>query len=162
MAIRIIVTGGTIDDRHLKPKPGPRPETYIPRMLKEARIVIPVQVESICQKDSREISEAERKKILDACEHSTEKSIIVTHGTITIAETARYLGPKLKNKTVVLTGAVIPFAEPNSDSMFNLGSAIMAAQLLGNGVYVVMNGKVFTWSNVKEDVASETFVELIK
>ncbi|MBI5223406.1 asparaginase [Candidatus Micrarchaeota archaeon] len=93
-------------------------------MLKEARVTIPVTVESICQKDSRQITEEDRKKLVQACRNAPEKSIIITHGTFTMAETARYLGEKIKNKTVVLTGSMIPFIDPNSDAMFNLGSDV--------------------------------------
>jgi len=127
-------------------------------MLKEARVMVPIVLERICQKDSRAIDESDRKKILRACKNSKENSIVITHGTYTMQETAAYLGRNIKNKTVVLTGSAVPFVEKKSDAMFNLGAALAAVQTLEKGVYVVMNGRVFNWDDVRKDFKSGKFV----
>ncbi len=128
-------------------------------MLEEAKVSVPIGIELICQKDSRVLTETDRKKILSACKNSKEDRIVITHGTYTMAETAAYLGPKIKNKTIVLTGSVIPFTGKGSDAMFNLGAAFSAVQLLDHGVYVLMNGKIFYWDNVRKDTKTKRFVE---
>ena len=128
-------------------------------MIEEANVAVPVKLDLVCQKDSRVLTETDRKKILSACKNSKEDRIVITHGTYTMAETAAYLGKKIKNKTVVLTGSMVPFMEKGSDAMFNLGAAIIAVQLLKSGVYVLMNGRIFDWGNVRKDEKTKKFVE---
>jgi L-asparaginase len=109
-------------------------------------------------KDSREITEEDRKLILKKCQECDEKQIIITHGTFTMPETAEYLGKKKVNgKTIVLTGSMVPFAEKNSDAMFNFGCAFTAVQTLKPGVYVTMNGKIFDFDNVKKNLETGEF-----
>ena len=159
MSIRILVTGGTMDDRHISAKKSKRPWTYVPRMIEEARATVPIVFQLICQKDSRNITGLDRKNLLLAAKASKERHIIITHGTFTMPETAAYLGPKVKGKVIVLTGSAVPFVKKNSDAMFNLGAAIAAVQLLENGVYVIMNGRIFNWKSVKKDLRTGKFVE---
>ena len=158
MKIRILITGGTIDDCHKVPK-SRRCRTYISQMIKQARIIVPIVLEHIFQKDSRDIDTVDLEKILSASKNCKEQHILITHGTFTMSETARYLGSKIKNKTIVLTGSAIPFIDKNSDAMFNFGSALLAVQLLPAGVYVVMNGKVFSFDNVEKNLFDGKFVE---
>lgn len=144
MSIRIIVTGGTFDkeyneiDGRLYFK-----NTHIREMLKLGRCKLPVKITQIMLIDSLYMKDAGRRKILKACLDSPEKKLVITHGTDTMEITARFLAKKIKNKTIVLTGAMIPYKFGSSDGMFNLGSALSFAQCLPCGVYVSMNGKLF-------------------
>jgi len=160
MTIRILMTGGTIDGRSLSPGKSKRPDSFVPRMLKEAKVSVPLRTELICQKDSRLLNETDRRRILSSCMGSEEKQIVITHGTYTLAETAAYLGPKIKDKTVVLTGSMVPFSENGSDAMFNLGAALAAVQLLGSGVYVLIGARVFDWDNVRKNQKTKKFEEI--
>jgi L-asparaginase len=101
--------------------------------------------------DSLYMTAAHRRSILQACLKSTEKHIVVTHGTDTMVETAKVLGPRIGDKTVVLTGAMVPYKFGSSDGLFNLGSALSFAQSLPPGVYVAMNGRYFLWNNVRKN-----------
>ena len=101
--------------------------------------------------DSLEMTDEDRQLILENCRQSPEDQIVITHGTDTMAETARLLGGKLTGKTVVLTGAMVPFAFGSSDGLFNLGSALSFVQVLPPGVYVAMNGRCFPWDDVRKN-----------
>ena len=129
-------------------------------MVKQARISADVALETVMLKDSLYMTEEDRKQILERCETSEEDKIIVTHGTDTMVETAKVIGKNLKNKTVLLLGALIPYTLGNSDALFNLGAAMAAVQLLPHGVYITMNGKIFTWNNVRKNKQLEEFEEL--
>lgn len=157
--IRVLATGGTIDDRDITHKRPNDPITYLPDILAQSRITLDVNVETLMQKDSREIAAADRKTILDACRKTGDR-IIITHGTFTMPETARYLGERIKNKVIVLTGSNAPFIDEKSDALFNFGCAFTAVQTLPNGVYLVMNGKVFSWDNVRKNLKTETFEKI--
>jgi L-asparaginase len=109
--------------------------------------------------DSEDMSDADRELILRSCKESDEEKIVVTHGTDTMEVTARFLGERISGKTVVLTGAMIPYAFGSSDGMFNLGSALAFAQTLPHGVYIAMNGRVFGWKNVRKNRSTGTFEE---
>lgn len=111
------------------------------------------------QKDSRVITDNDRQTILTKCKDTIEDRIIITHGTFTMPGTAKYLGKANLDKTIVLFGAHIPANKDHSDALFNLGTAFIASQLLSKGVYVLMNGKVFTWDNVKKDFPTGYFKE---
>lgn len=158
MDIRIIVTGGTLDklynelDGSLVFR-----ETHLNDMLGTARCRLCTDIERIMLKDSLEIDDDDRKKILDACLSSKKSRIVVTHGTDTMVETAKVLGKNIKDKTIVLTGAMIPFSFGRSDSLFNLGCAIASAQTLPKGVYIAMNGRIFFWDNVMKDKKAGEF-----
>jgi L-asparaginase len=152
MTIKIFITGGTIDSIYdvVKGKVA-FDKTYLPEMLKQARVKLPYDLEELMLKDSREILDKERDLIVEKCKNTEEDKIIVSHGTDTIVETAQALGKMGIGKTIVLLGAMRPFSFSNSDAMFNLGAAFSAVQLLPKGVYITMSGKIFHWDNVKKN-----------
>jgi L-asparaginase len=161
MKVRIFVTGGTFDKEY--DELGGKlffKDTHLQEMLKLGRCKIDVELRTLMMIDSLEMKDADRKLILDACLQTTEDRIVITHGTDTMEQTARVLGPSLPGKTVVITGAMVPYMFGSSDGMFNLGSALAFVQTLPKGVYVAMNGKYFHWSNVTKDKATGEFKEL--
>jgi L-asparaginase len=162
MSIRILVTGGTFDKEYdelhgrLFFK-----ETHIHEMLRLGRCRVPVTVETVMMMDSLDMTEADRMRIAEVCRQTPEDRIVITHGTDTIVETAAVLAHEKTAKTIVLTGAMIPWAFGSSDGLFNLGSAISFAQTLPSaGVYVAMNGRCFKWDNVRKDRSTGTFETL--
>ncbi len=159
--IKILITGGTIDDLdYEKEEDAPKDhQSLIPDLLRQSRIKFEYTTEIVIQKDSRVIGDRDRELILKSCQESTEDRIIITHGTFTMPKTAKFLGKANLHKTIVLFGAAIPANKEKSDALFNLGGAFIAAQLLPVGVYVIMNGKVFTWDNVRKDFSSGYFEE---
>jgi len=152
MRALVVVTGGTFDKEYdeLKGTLSFR-KTHLPEMLALGRCRLKTRVLALMMKDSLHMTAADRKRILAACRKAPENRIVVTHGTDTMAETAEVLGRALSGKTVVLTGAMRPYRFGSSDGLFNLGSALSFAQALPPGVYVAMNGLVFTWDDVKKD-----------
>ena len=152
MPIRIIVTGGTFDKEYdeLDGSLSFR-DTHVPEMLRLGRCRLPVKVSTLMMIDSLFMTAAHRGRILKECLAAPERHIVVTHGTDTMAETAKVLGPRVTDKTVVLTGAMVPYKFGSSDGMFNLGSALSFAQTLPPGVYVAMNGRCFPWNNVRKN-----------
>lgn len=150
--IRIIVTGGTFD-KHYDAIKGTLTfkETHLPEILEQSRITVPVELEVSQLIDSLEMHAADRDKIVKACRAAAEDRIIITHGTDTMELTAQKLGPEELGKTIVLTGAMVPFSMAESDAVFNLGSALTAVQLLPPGVYIAMNSRIFSWETVKKD-----------
>lgn len=152
MRLAILVTGGTFDkeyneltgDLFFK-------ETHIPEMLALGRALVPVRVERLMMKDSLHMTEGDRRAIAAACLKARERRIVITHGTDTMENTARALAGAVAGKTVVLTGAMVPYKFGSSDGLFNLGSAIALAQVLPPGVYVAMNGRYFTWDEVAKN-----------
>lgn len=145
-ALRIIVTGGTLDKVHDPMSEGlafdPAGETHLQEILRQARCYFP-STELLMLKDSLDFGDADRRILTDRILAAPEKAIVVTHGTSTMRETARFLEQGVGDKVVVLTGAMRPFSLGASDTSFNLGSAISAAQLLDPGVWGVMNGRIF-------------------
>ncbi|RJX31389.1 MAG: asparaginase [Oxalobacter sp.] len=152
MTLRIIATGGTLD-KHYHALAGELTfaETHLPQMLTQARVTVPYIIEPLMLLDSLHMQDADRKKVLAACQLAIESHIVITHGTDTMPETAQVLGAAKLNKTIVLTGAMIPFEMKDSDALFNLGFACAAAQTLPQGVYVAMNGQVFVWDKVQKN-----------
>lgn len=134
-------------------------QSLIPALLNQSRITPEYEVEILMQKDSRVITDKDREIILEKCKNSNEDKIIITHGTYTMPVTAKCLGNANIDKTIVLFGAHIPANKVNSDALFNLGAAFIASQLLSKGVYLVMNGKVFMWDNVRKDFPTGYFKE---
>jgi L-asparaginase len=133
MSIRILVTGGTFDKEYDEIHGTLHFEsTHLPAMLEHGRCKLDVRVRTVMMIDSLEMSEADREAILGQCRRSPEERIVITHGTDTMAETAAFLAQGLEGsgKTVVLTGAMIPFAFGSSDGLFNLGSALSFVQVL--------------------------------
>ena len=120
-------------------------------MLEQARVKSGVIVDVLMLKDSNDMTEEDRQSILERCRQMPEERAVITHGTDTMADTARFLGERIKDKTLILTGAMTPFVMERSDSLFNLGFAIASARQLPRGVYVVMNGMVFDWDNVRKN-----------
>jgi L-asparaginase len=158
--IRVFVTGGTFDKEYdeltgrLFFK-----DTHLPEMLRLARCRIPVSVRALMMMDSLDMTDADRRLVVESCRSCAEGRIVVTHGTDTMAETARALHAASLGKTVVLTGAMVPYAFGSSDGLFNLGSALSFAQALPPGVYVAMNGRVFPGDRVRKNRESGIFEE---
>jgi len=152
MKIRILVTGGTFDKEYNELN-GTLSfhQTYVEQMLERGRCRLDVTVEVLMMKDSLEMTDADRARIVRECNDCDEERIVITHGTDTMVETAKAIALGAKNKTVVLTGAMVPYAFGSSDGLFNLGSALSFVQALPHGVYVAMNGRVFPWNNVRKN-----------
>jgi len=163
MAIRIFITGGTFDKEYneltgqLYFK-----DSHLPEMLELGRNLVAVEIRTLMMVDSLEMSDDDRNLIAEHCIKSPEDKIIITHGTDTMAETATVIDGKVKNKTIVLTGAMVPYKFGSSDGLFNLGSAMAFVQTLSPGVYVVMNGRCFTASNVRKNKETGEFEEIQK
>lgn len=161
MAIKILITGGTFDKEYdeLNGKLFFK-DTHLPEILKLGRSNLNVSVRTLMMIDSLEMSDADRDIIINHCKQCEEEKIVITHGTDTMDITAKQLGSANLNKTIVLTGAMVPYKFGSSDGLFNLGSALAFVQTLPIGVYVVMNGKYFDWHNVRKNKASGIFEEL--
>jgi len=161
MMIKLLITGGTFDKEYneLNGELFFR-KTHLFEMLSLGRSRVPVKVKTLMMIDSLFMNAGHRKKILKECLSSKEKRIVITHGTDTMPETARVLGPAVTDKTVVLTGAMVPYKFGSSDGMFNLGSALSFAQVLPPGVYIAMNGRYFNWNNCRKNRAKGEFEEM--
>jgi L-asparaginase len=159
MGLRIIATGGTFD-KHYDEIAGKLSfsESHMPEVLKRARLTLPVHLEVRPLIDSLEMNDQDRQEILESCQKSPEKAIVIIHGTDTMRETAEVIGAANLKKTVVFTGSMIPYEIANSDALFNLGFACGVAQVLTPGVYVAMNGQVFLWDNVQKNRIAGVFV----
>ena len=158
MTLRLIATGGTFD-KHYNELNGTLgfADSHLPEVIKRSRMTIPVALDVLPLLDSLDMQDADRARILAACQAAPEQAIVIVHGTDTMPETAAVLGAANLAKTIVLTGAMIPYAIANSDALFNLGLACGVAQTLAPGVYVAMNGQVFTWNNVTKNRAAGVF-----
>jgi L-asparaginase len=161
MAIRIFITGGTFDKEYnelngeLYFK-----DTHLQELLTLGRSRLPVNIKTLMMIDSLEMTPEHRNAIANECQQCEEDKIVITHGTDTMAETARVLAQQITGKTVVLTGAMIPIKFGSSDGLFNLGSALAFVQSLPPGVYVAMNGRYFNWDNVRKNRQTGIFEEL--
>ena len=161
MGIRIFVTGGTFDKEYneLDGKLFFK-DTHLNEMLNLGRCKLKVDVRTLMMVDSLEMTDQDRQIIMDHCLKAKEDKVVITHGTDTMDVTAKVLGATIKNKTVVLTGAMIPYKFGSSDGLFNLGSSLAFVQILPHGVYIAMNGKYFRWDNVRKNKRTGTFEEL--
>lgn len=161
MAIKILITGGTFDKEYdeLNGKLFFK-DTHLPEILKLGRSNLVVSINTLMMIDSLEMTDADREIIISHCQQCEEEKIIITHGTDTMDITAMQLGQANLNKTIVLTGAMVPYKFGSSDGLFNMGSALAFVQTLPKGVYVVMNGKYFNYDNVRKNKASGIFEEL--
>ncbi|MGX4643216.1 asparaginase domain-containing protein [Massilia sp. SYSU DXS3249] len=161
MTLRLIATGGTFD-KHYNELTGVLgfAESHLPAVISRARLTIPVELQLLPLLDSLDMQDADRQRVLEACQAASEKAIVIVHGTDTMPQTAAVLGAAALGKTVVLTGAMIPYEIANSDALFNLGFACGVAQTLPAGVYVAMNGQVFAWDNVTKNRAAGVFQPL--
>ncbi len=159
--IRILITGGTIDKEY-DSLTGELTfsRSHLLNMLHQVRCKVTFILEEVMLKDSLQMMSEDRQEILKKCVNCPENKIIVTHGTDTMVETARVLGSNVKGKTVVLVGAMIPYAFGASDALFNLGCAFSAVQALEPGVYITMNGEIFDWDNVRKNRESGEFEEI--
>ena len=163
MAIKLIQTGGTIDKQYnLSNGSLFFTESSIPNMLKQGRCSVDINFHTLDLVDSLDMTDAYREQVISICSECDEEKIIISHGTDTMVDTAEALEKVGKNKVIVIFGAMIPFSIDYSDAMFNLGAAVSSVQILGNGVYVVMNGKVFNSNNVIKNKVEGKFVKLNK
>jgi len=161
MAIRIFVTGGTFDKEYNELTGALAfKDTHLPEMLRLGRCRIEVSVRTLMMIDSLDMTDAHRAMIVEQCREAAEPRLLVTHGTDTMVETAAALAkalPPSAGKTIVLTGAMIPYAFGSSDGLFNLGSALSFAQVLPPGVYLAMNGRCFEWDRVRKNKETGVF-----
>ena len=156
--IRIVVTGGTFDKTYDEINGRLSfGSTQLPEMLRLGRSRVETTIETLMMIDSLDMTDADRARIVDACARCPEGRIVVTHGTDTMVETARAVAHGVAGKTVVLTGAMVPYAFGSSDGLFNLGSALSFAEVLPPGVYIAMNGQHFAWDRVKKNKAAGVF-----
>ncbi len=154
-AIRIITTGGTFDKLYDEIRGELTfKDSHLPRILEQSRCTIKINVENCLAIDSLYMNEEHRLKVAASCKASPENKIVVIHGTDTMVQTANVIAEKLGkdiDKTIVLTGAMVPYALESSDSVFNLGCAITAVQLKQPGVYICMCGRIFDYNNVRKN-----------
>ena len=156
--IRIFVTGGTFDKKYDEIRGRLSfGDTHLAEMLRLGRSRVPVSVRTLMMVDSLEMTDADREVIVRNCVQCDETCIVITHGTDTMVETATAIAPAVAGKTIVLTGAMIPYAFGSSDGLFNLGSALSFAQVLPAGVYIAMNGQHFRWDRVRKNRESGVF-----
>jgi L-asparaginase len=163
-AIRIFVTGGTFDkEYHELTGALAFKDTHLPEMLRLGRSRVDVSVRTLMMIDSLEMTDSDRALIVAHCRDAAESRVLITHGTDTMVETAAALAaalPQVSGKTIVLTGAMIPYAFGSSDGLFNLGSALSFVQVLPPGVYIAMNGRCFQWDRVRKNRDTGVFEAL--
>jgi L-asparaginase len=156
--IRIFVTGGTFDKTYDEIRGRLSfGDTHIGEMLRLGRARVAVSVRTLMMVDSLDMTDADRESIVRNCVQCSEACIVITHGTDTMVETAAALARGVSGKTIVLTGAMIPYAFGSSDGLFNLGSALSFVQVLPPGVYIAMNGQHFAWDRVRKNRDSGVF-----
>ena len=161
MPVRIYIAGGTFDKEYDELSGSLFfKDSHVREMLKLGRCNLDLQVRTLMMIDSTEMNAVDRENIRKNCVESSLARIVITHGTDTLADTAKYLGKRIKDKTIVLVGAMIPYTFGSSDGLFNLGSALAFAQTLPFGVYVAMNGRCFNWDNVRKNRKTGVFEEL--
>jgi L-asparaginase len=160
MVIRIFITGGTFDKEYNE-LTGELffKDSHLPEMLKLGRCKTEVEIRTLMMIDSLNMTPGDRELIMRQCQGAQEDKIVITHGTDTMADTAKILAESIKNKTIVITGAMIPYKFGSSDGLFNLGSALAFVQTLPNGVYIAMNGRYFNWNNVRKNKKTGQFEE---
>ena len=161
MSVRILITGGTFDKEYGEIK-GKRffDKTHIEELLKLGRCRLEVNITTLMLIDSLTMSNKERSYIKNSCKKVDEKQIVITHGTDTMTKTARVLAKEKLDKTIILTGAMIPYNFGSSDGLFNVGSALAFSQALPVGVYIAMNGKYFDWDAVKKNKETGVFEKI--
>ena len=151
--IQILITGGTFDKsyNHIS---GDLffDKTHIPEMLKRSKCRLNIEIKTLMMIDSLEMTENDIEKIIEECHKTSSSRIVITHGTDTMVNTAKKIAEKIKNKTIILTGAMIPYAfGSSSDGFFNLGSALSFVQTLKNGIYIAINGQYFDYDKVEKN-----------
>jgi L-asparaginase len=158
--IRILVTGGTFDKEYNELAGALAfKNTHVPEMLRLGRSRVDVSITTLMMIDSLDMTAADRARIVEACRTSAESRILITHGTDTMVDTAQALAAAAGggSRTIVLTGAMVPYAFGSSDGLFNLGSALSFVQVLQPGVYIAMNGRCFDWERVRKNRETGTF-----
>ena len=159
-AIKVFATGGTFDKEYNELTGALFfQRTHIGDMLRLGRCRLQVSIESLMMIDSLEMTDSDRALILRRCRETPEEHIVITHGTDSMEETAAVLGRSMRGKTIVLTGAMVPYTFGSSDGMFNLGTALAFVQTLRHGVYVAMNGRCFGWNSVRKNRQLGVFEE---
>lgn len=161
MSIRVFVTGGTFDKEYDEIR-GELSfgDTHLPEMLRRGRCALDLEVRTLMMVDSLDLTDADRELIARSCVRAAEARIVITHGTDTMVQTAAALAELVQGKTVVLTGAMIPYTFGSSDGLFNLGSALSFVQVLPPGVYIAMNGRCFPWDAVRKNRKTGMFEAL--
>ena len=161
--IQVLITGGTFDKEYnmitgkLYFK-----DTHLPEMLQLGRSSLDISFRTLMMIDSLQMDKEDRKLIVHTCKHCPSKRIIITHGTDRMVKTATVLAKNnIKNKTIVLTGAMIPYKFGSSDGFFNLGNALAFVQTLKPGVYISMHGRYFKWDNVQKNTKTGFFEEIV-
>ena len=161
--IKIFSTGGTFDkefnelngELYFK-------KTQLHELLELGRSQLNVKVETLMMIDSLNMTDDERQYIIKKCQKEVSQRIIITHSTDTMVETAKILAEHIQDKTIILTGAMIPIKFGSSDGLFNLGSALSFVQILEPGIYITMNGRYFNWDNVRKNKNLGIFERIIK
>ena len=162
MPVRILITGGTFDKEYdeitgkLYFK-----DTHMREILDLGRSKLEVKIRTLMLLDSLEMTDHDRDVILDNCRRVSENQIVITHGTDTMTETGKVIANAKLEKTIVLTGAMIPYKFGSSDGLFNFGGALAFAQALPHGVYIAMNGRYFDWNKVEKNKKTGVFEELL-
>ncbi len=162
MPVRILITGGTFDKEYdeitgkLYFK-----DTHMREILDLGRSKLEVKIRTLMLLDSLEMNDHDRDVILDNCRRVSENQIVITHGTDTMTETGKVIANAKLEKTIVLTGAMIPYKFGSSDGLFNFGGALAFAQALPHGVYIAMNGRYFDWDKVEKNKKTGVFEELL-
>ncbi len=158
--IRIFITGGTFDKEYnLLTGELYFKDTHMQELLSKGRNQVPVKITTLMLKDSLDMTDEDRNYIINQCAECKEQRIVITHGTDTMTVTARAIAEKIKDKTIILTGAMIPIKFGSSDGLFNLGSAIAFSQSLPPGVFIAMNGKYFPFDKVHKNRKTGIFEE---
>jgi L-asparaginase len=158
MDIRILVTGGTFDKEYNE-LTGELffQDSHVSEMLRLGRCLLDIEIRTLMMVDSLEMTGDDRRLIAGHCKNAPESRIVITHGTDTMVETAAHLGREITGKTIVLTGAMVPYKFGSSDGLFNLGSALAFVQSLPSGVYIAMNGRCFPWDRVRKNRVKGVF-----
>lgn len=157
-SLRVLVTGGTFDKRYDEITGRLAfGDSHLPDMLRLGRCRVDLAIRTVMLVDSLEMTDADRDLIAQNCQQAPESRIVVTHGTDTMTDTAAVIAARVADKTVVLTGAMVPYAFGSSDGLFNLGSAISFAQVLPPGVYLAMNGRCFPHDRVRKNKKTGVF-----
>lgn len=161
MTIRVYATGGTFDKEYNE-LTGELyfQDSHVRDMLRKGRCNLSLEIRTLMLIDSTQMSEIDREIIAKSCKECGRDKIVITHGTDTIVETARFLAERIEDKVIVLVGAMVPYTFGSSDGLFNLGSALAFVQILQPGVYVTMNGRCFDWDNVRKNRAIGMFEKL--
>jgi len=156
--IRLFVTGGTFDKQYDELRGALFfKDSHVSEMLRLGRAKLPLEIRTLMMIDSLAMTDADREIVVEQCRAVPESRIVITHGTDTMVATARVLAERVQGKTIVLTGAMIPYAFGSSDGLFNLGSALAFVQTLEAGVYVAMNGRCFDAERVQKNTQTGIF-----